>query len=185
MLLGSKVAEITAKAWVMNLIASLLTIFFAGGGVLIAISLPHTIPSGEYEPVWILAGIVFLLSLHELLHACSLVFTAKLPWRAFKFGYRWKQMVFYCHCQQPVTIRSFRYSALTPLATLGSLTIAAMFVYPALWLALITGVHLAGCVGDVWVFLQSRRFADHLLYVDFPDKIGGAVFEPAEKTFTV
>jgi hypothetical protein len=89
--------------------------------------------------------------------------------------------VVYCHCREPVNVKAQRYCALAPLATIGPVTILATLIYPALWLALVTSVHIAGCIGDVWIFLRMRRFAADCFYVDSPDKIGGAVFEPLPK----
>jgi hypothetical protein len=173
-----KVGEITASALVLNLAAIPVCILVIGavvGGVLL---LPHRIPEGRLDPVWWLCGIVVSFSVHELLHALALGFFSRLPWSAFSFGFNWRLMVAYCHCRQPVTMRAFRYCALAPLATLGSLTVLATLIYPALWLALVTGIHLSGCIGDVWLVARSRRYPEHFLILDFPNRIGGEVFEP-------
>jgi len=172
-------AQITASALALNLVAVPLTILIVGVAVAGVTLLPQSIPIGRFEIAWCLATIVPLFTLHELLHAVALVLFANPPWSAFKFGGHWRQLIVYCHCQQPVPMRAYRYCTLTPLVLLGPLTILAMLGYPAIWLALATAVHLSGCVGDVWMFLRSLRFPDYFLFLDFPDKIGGEVFQPA------
>ena len=176
---GAKVGEVTVNALLANLIAIFLTILLAAGAVTVAMLLPHAVPLGHLEVVWTLVGVFVVLSVHELTHALSLMVGSNVPWRAFKFGFSWRQFVLYCHCQQPMTLRAYRTCALAPLVVLGPATVVATLIYPAIWLAIVTAVHLAGCVGDVWILLRLRRFPDHFLVVDFPDRIGGAVFEPA------
>lgn len=146
------------------------------------IFLPHHVPVSRLEPLWCLTAVIVLFTFHELLHALAFMLFGHRSWSAFKFGWHWRQLVAYCHCRQPVTIRAFRYGALAPLATLGSLTILATLLYPAIWLAVAAATHLAGCAGDVWVFASSRQFPDNFLFSDFPDKIGGQVFQPAQDT---
>ncbi len=178
----AKIAELRARALAVNMVAVPLTILMVGVAVIGVMMLPYSIPVGRFEMVWCLAAILALLALHELLPALPLVLFADLPWSAFKFGFCWRQLVAYCHCRQPVPMRAYRYCTLAPLAVLGPLTILTMLCYPAIWLALATAVHLSGCLGDIWMFLCSLRFPDHFLFLDFPDKIGGEVLQPAVKS---
>jgi hypothetical protein len=175
---GNKVAEITVKPLILNLAMVPISILIVGGTVTSAMLMPHRIPDGKYDLIWISVGIVILFSLHELVHAFALMYSAKLPWKAFKFGCLWRFLAIYCHCRFPVTMRAQRVCTLAPLITLGLPTLLATIIYPSLWLALVTGVHLSGCAGDIWMYLCSRRFSKHYLYLDFNDKIGGEVFEP-------
>jgi hypothetical protein len=175
----AKKGEIRANAWVVNLVAIPVTMVVTGVIVVVAVVLPHKIPVGNLELVWLLVGMVVLFTLHEIIHAIALKVFDDPSWKDFKFGFNWRLFVFYCHCRRPVTIRAFQKCALGPLAVLGPITLLATLVYPAIWLALLTGVHLSGCIGDVWVYARSRQFPAHFLFLDFPDKIGGEVFEPA------
>jgi hypothetical protein len=177
--LGTKAGVVAPNALTVNLVAAFLTVLLIGVFVVTARLLPHAVPLGRLEILWAVAGILTALTLHELAHALSLVVREKMPWQNFRFGFNWRQLVFYCHCKQPMTVRAYRTYALAPLLVLGSVTVLATLAYPAVWLALTTAVHLAGCIGDVWMFLSFRRYPDHYFVLDFPDRIGGEVFEPA------
>jgi hypothetical protein len=176
---GTKTAEIAVNALLINVAATLLTIPFLGVAVVVAAALPHAVPLSRFEVLWFIMALSGCLVAHELVHALSLVVYARMPWRIFRFGFHWRQLVFYCHCPQPVTIRTYRYCALAPLVVLGSATTLVTLIYPAIWLASTTAIHLAACIGDVWIWLKLRRFPPSFLVMDFPDRIGGAIFEPA------
>jgi len=176
--LGIKAGEVAPNAIGVNLVAIFLTVLLIVVAVITTGWLPHAVPVGRLEVVWCLVGIFLLLTLHEFVHALSLVVREKMPWRSFRFGFNWRQLVLYCHCKQPMTVRAYRTYTLAPLITLGSMTILATLVYPAIWLAVATAAHLAGCSGDVWMMLSFRRFPDHFLVLDLPGRLGGEVYEP-------
>lgn len=167
------------NALAMNAAAIPLTLVLAVATVAFVKSLPHTVPDGHLDLLWLLPGIFVLFSLHELAHALSLVVRFHFPWRSFSFGFNPRLFIFYCHCREPMRLDMYRTFALAPLLTIGSLTVLATLAYPAVWLALLTSIHLAGCVGDVWLLSKSSRLPKHYLLVDLPDRIGGAVHEPA------
>jgi hypothetical protein len=177
--LGEKVAEITPNALAVNIVGSVAAVLSAVVAVGAVSSLPHRVSARGFEGVLIVAGVFVVLGLHELVHALSLMAYAKLPWRVFKFGFNWRQCLLYCHCREPVSMPAFRVFGFAPLVVIGSSTLLLTLLYPALWLAVVTALHLAGCVGDVWILLRLRRFPDDYLVLDFTDRIGCAVFRPA------
>lgn len=177
--LGPKAGEVAPNALFVNLVAASLTVLLVAAVVIPTRLLPRAVPAGRLEVLWASVGIFLTFTLHELVHALSLVVREKMPWRNFRFGFSWRQLVVYCHCNQPMSVRAYRTYALAPLMVLGSITTLATLAYPAYWLAITTAVHLAGCIGDVWMLVSFRRFPGHFLVVEFPDRIGGEVFEPA------
>ena len=177
---GKKVGEITVSALAMNLAAIPLTVVLAVAMVALIGLLPLRVSEGNLDLLLLLPGIFLAFSLHELAHALGLVVCYRLPWSSFRFGFNPRLFVFYCHCQVPLRLDMFRVFALSPLALIGSLTILTTLVYPATWLALVTGIHLAGCIGDVWLLAKACRLPKHHLFLDLPDEIGGAIHEPAD-----
>lgn len=175
---GEKVGEVTPNALAVNVVGGVLAVLFAAVAVAVVLSLPHAASAHRWDGILIVLGVFVIISLHELVHALSLVLCAKMPWRAFEFGFNWRQFVAYCHCREPVPLPAFRVFGLAPLVVIGSVTLLATFFHPALWLAVVTALHLAGCAGDVWILLRLRRFPEDCLVLDLPDRIGCAVFRP-------
>ncbi len=182
---GKKVGEVTVNALAMNLAAIPVTLVFAVAMIAFIGVLPHRVPEGLLDAVLLLPALFVAFSLHELAHALGLVVCYRLPWSSFRFGFNPRLFVFCCHCQVPLRLDMFRVFALSPLVLVGSLTVLATVVYPATWLALVTGIHLAGCIGDVWILAKGLRLPKHYLLVDLPDKIGGAVHEPADVAVSI
>jgi hypothetical protein len=177
---GKKVGEFTVSALAMNLAAIPLTLGLAVAMLAFIGVLPHRVPERFLDALVLLPAIFVVFSIHELAHALGLVVCYHVPWGAFRFGFNPRLFIFYCHCQVPLRRDMYRTFALSPLVAVGSLTFLATLAYPVTWLALVTGIHLAGCIGDVWLLAKASRLPKHYLLVDLPDKIGGAIHEPAQ-----
>jgi hypothetical protein len=174
----TKIGEVRPSALAMNLAAIPLAVLCIGGLVVLARALPGYRAEGTADPWLALAGIAVLLVLHELTHAVAWKFRTRLPWAEFKFGFNPKALMFYCHCRAPMTVAAYRWGALAPLTALGSLSVLALLAYPAGWLAFTTGVHLAACIGDIWIVAGLRKFAPDALVRDHPTDAGCEVFMP-------
>jgi hypothetical protein len=129
--------------------------------------------------LWFLLGIVVALSLHELTHALAAMWRAKLPWNAFRFGFNPRSLTVYCHCRRPIDLATYRIVSLAPLVILCPISVLLVVLYPTEWLALTAGIHLAGCIGDVWIFTLLRKYASDVLVVDHPTEAGCDLYVPA------
>jgi len=174
----TKVGEVRPSGLLLNLAAIPLTVLCIAGMLLLAKALPGYHAQGAGDPWYILTGFAVLLVLHELIHAVAWQRRARRPWSDFKFGFNPKVLMFYCHCRAPMTVAAYRWGALAPLVVLGSLTVLALVVYPAGWLAITAGFHLAACIGDVWIVAGLRKFAPDLLVRDHPTDPGCEIFAP-------
>ncbi|HWN93888.1 MAG TPA: DUF3267 domain-containing protein, partial [Methylomirabilota bacterium] len=146
--------------------------------ILFVLVLPHRHPIGDRSLLWFLPGIAVAFVLHELTHAVVARRLAKLPWDAFKFGFNPRALMFYCHCRRPIHLAAYRAVILAPLLLLGPLSVFLVVLYPAAWLALTAGIHLSGCIGDVWIFTMLRKYATDVLVVDHPTEAGCDLYVP-------
>lgn len=71
--------------------------------------------------------------------------------------------------------------ALFPLWITGGLSLTALLAFPTDGLAILTGVAVAGCVGDVWIVARLRGFAANLVVQDSPSEIGCDVLAPSRE----
>jgi hypothetical protein len=170
--LQATIAEIRVNKFVANVVATLVTGVLSVGGVMLARALPHHIKFAEWHLTALIAGSILLVPVHEAVHALGLRIFARVQWRHIRFGVMWWALMPYCHCTVAISIRAYPRMALLPLWITGSLSIAALLVFPADCLGAFAGVSVAACVGDVWIASKLRRFGDGLLVHDSPSAIG-------------
>jgi hypothetical protein len=73
---------------------------------------------------------------------------------------------------------------LLPLWITGGLSLTALLAFPTDGLAILAGITVAGCVGDVWLVARLRGRADDLLVQDSPSEIGCDVLSPPREMET-
>ena len=176
----TKLGDVRPSALLLNLAAIPFALITIGGLALLARALPGYRAQGPGDAWFILGGILLLLVLHELTHAVGWQYRTRLPWAEFKFGFNPKAMMFYCHCRAPMRVADYRWGALAPLVALGSLSVMAVLLHPAFWLAFTAGLHLAACIGDLAIVAGLRRFPADALVRDHPTDAGCEVFAPTE-----
>jgi Putative zincin peptidase len=166
------IAEVRVNKLAANVVATLLTGVFCVVGVMLARALPHHIKFAYWHLKALLVASILLVPVHEALHAVGWRVFARVEWRHIRFGVMWWALMPFCHCAAQVPIGAYRRMALFPLWITGSVSIAALFVFPADCMGVFAGVAVAACVGDVWIVSKLRRFADMLLVRDSPSAIG-------------
>jgi hypothetical protein len=149
-----------------------LTVIFCLAAVVYA----QLLPNYKVFEVWhlglLIVCLIILFPLHEVIHAIGLVIFAGVSRSNIKFGVLWYAMAPYCHCKVPIRVAAYRRMALLPLWITGGASLVALLIYPTDVLGLFAGVTIAGCVGDVWLVVKVRRFADDLWIQDSPTEIG-------------
>ncbi len=178
----SKIAEVRVNQLAANIIGTLLTVLFCVICVLLAHALPHYRAFAEWHAVLLLVCLVMLFPVHELLHAIGLFLFARVSWSSIKFGVMWRVMMPYCHCTVPISVAAYRRMALLPLWITGAASLAALLAFPADVLAILAGIAVAACVGDVWMVAKLRGFADDLLVQDSSSEIGCDIFSRITQT---
>lgn len=184
--LGGKVAEVGPNERVLSLATIPLVLLIPAATVALSRRLPNAEPMSHagWELIMGIVGFISVVVLHELVHALAAAVSAKVPWEGVKFGFNRNTGALFCHFLEALTIRNYRTSTIAPLVVLGSITGLVTLMHPSVWLAAVTGLHLAGCLGDVWLLVLLRSYPSHFLAVDFPDRIGCSIYEPAHAETT-
>jgi hypothetical protein len=174
--LETKVVEVRVNKLAANIVGILLTILFCALGVGFAHLLPYYTAFAGWHLVALLVSMILLTPIHEALHAVGLARFAGVSRRQIRFGMMWRALMPYCHCTVPISVRAYRRMIMLPLIGTGLATVIPLLFFPADWLGLLTGVTVAACVGDVWMFAKMRRFGGALLVKDSPTEIGCDVY---------
>ena len=103
----------------------------------------------------------------------------RVAWRDLRFGIMWRALMPYCHCTVPITLHAYRRMAIAPLVVTGAIAIGWLLLIPHDLTGLTAGLTLATCVGDVWMVLKLRGFADQLRVQDCPSDVGCDLLPPA------
>ncbi|NQU10357.1 DUF3267 domain-containing protein [bacterium] len=175
------VAAVRIGKLTANLVAVPIGLLLLGLCVATAWALPHAVPPDDYD-LWLFLVSVFpLVAAHEALHAAAAVVFGGVRPRDLRVGVYWKALTPYCHCRVPLRVGAYRRVALTPFYITILLGVGALYLHPALWVAMLLGTALAGCVGDLWVYFQLRRFPADYHVADHPQEIGCDVYASVER----
>ncbi|HML50973.1 MAG TPA: DUF3267 domain-containing protein [Propionicimonas sp.] len=121
---------------------------------------PGTTTVGVVEIVLVLVTTVTLAVMHEAIHGVAMIAVGIRP----RFGltrFGGSVPALYTTAKEPgttVTVREFALICLAPIVLLNLVVLCALVFCPAGgWLVIPGAVHLAGCVGDLWLWRQARR----------------------------
>ncbi len=162
-----------------NIVGALVTVLLCIGCIRFVRLLPHHAPAFAAWQVPVAGlSIMVVVVIHEMLHGVGIVRFGHVPRQAIRFGFLWSALMPYCHCTVPLSVRAYRRMLLLPLWVTGGVAWLALLIAPSDWLALVTGMTCAACVGDVWIVLKLRRISDDCFVKDSPSDIGCDVFPP-------
>jgi len=120
----------------------------------------------------VIAGII----IHELLHGIGWSFFAKLGWKSISFGIVWKYLTPYCHCSEPLRLKSYRIGSILPAIVLGFLPSAIAIVYGNILLLVFGFFFTFSAGGDFLILWLLRKEKSADLVQDHPDKIGCIIY---------
>lgn len=178
---GCKIAEVIVKKQTTLIITLLITlpVTFAALGLVRLLSHDKDL-GGPFDDLWKVAvSSIFVLTVHELLHAFAFFYWGKAPLRSIKFGLDRKAQMPYCHCLIPVKMMTFRIVLLSSLIGTGLLTLLGLLIYPSGWMATVTAIAFGGCATDIYVFITTRRFNKDVIVTGHPEvRFGYQIFAP-------
>ena len=154
-----EIHEIRVNQISMNLL-SLLMLFFA---FCIAIAAQFLF---SFEIEWHFPGIdswkllgsfILLILFHEVLHAVAALLWGRIPWRSIHFGVKWRQLMFYCHCDKPLKVNTYRIFALFPLIVTTPAAGLILWLDPSIWSLLFFSVTISVCAGDVLLVFKTDQ----------------------------
>ena len=154
-----EILEIRVGQISMNLL-SLLMLFFAVNIAIVAqflfsfeIELRIT-----YTDLWKLLGsFILYIIFHEALHAFAALLWGRIPGRSIHFGVKWRQLMFYCHCDRPLKLNTYRIFALFPLIVTTPVVGLILWLDPSIWSLLFFSFTIAACAGDVLLVFKTRH----------------------------
>ena len=122
---------------------------------------------------WKLLGSIFLLIIfHEALHAFAALLWGKVPWSSLHFGFTWQWFAFYCHCDKPLKVNTYRIFALFPLIVTTLIAGLILWLDPSIWALFFFGGTVAACAGDVLLFFRTRQVKNNKWIQDHPSEPG-------------
>ena len=122
---------------------------------------------------WKLLGSIFLLIIfHEALHAFAALLWGKVPWSSIHFGFKWRWLAFYCHCDKPLKVNTYRIFALFPLIVTTPIAGLILWLDSSIWALLFFGGTVAVCAGDVLLFFKTRQVKNNKWIQDHPSEPG-------------
>ena len=154
-----EILEIRVNQISMNLL-SLLMLFLAANIAIVA-QFPFSFEIELRFPgidSWKLLGsLILLIIFHEALHAVAALLWGRIPWRSIHFGVKWRQLLFYCHCDKPLKVNTYRIFALFPLLVTTPIASLILWLDPSIWSLLFFSVTISACAGDVLLVFKTRQ----------------------------
>lgn len=144
-------------------------------------------PDGIYNPSDVLYSAVFLAALllgivlHELIHGITWAYVSKKGWKSISFGVQWKMLTPYCHCDEPMDVRSYRIGAMMPMFVLGILPFIIGLAIQSGLLYCYGVFFIVAAAGDILIFWKIRKEPRCNLVLDHPTEAGCYIFEEGEE----
>ena len=117
---------------------------------------------------------------HELLHALAWVMASGLSWKNMSFGFNWKAVAPYAHCNKPMKAEAYRIGAVAPGLILGILPFLAGFILGQGFLTGFGFLFTLVAGGDFLMLWLIRNVDKGKLVQDHPDKVGCIVTDNTE-----
>ena len=121
----------------------------------------------------LLAGIVA----HELLHGLGWSFYTKNGWKSIRFGVIWNYLTPYCHCSEPLIMKSYRIGSLLPALILGMIPSIVAMATGNLVLFVFGFFFTFAAGGDFLILWMLRKEKSNVLVQDHADKIGCIIIQ--------
>ncbi|MEM9997004.1 MAG: DUF3267 domain-containing protein [Bacteroidota bacterium] len=126
---------------------------------------------------WVL-GLVLGIVVHEGLHGLAWKQAAGLPWLAISFGFNWRALAPYAHCDVPMSARAYRIGAATPGLVLGILpALVGLALGWGAW-AVFGVFYTVAAGGDALILWLLRNVPGGWLVEDHPSQAGCYVYVP-------
>jgi len=114
---------------------------------------------------------------HELIHGVTWARYCNNGWRSINFGIKWKALMPYCHCSEPLAVPQYRLGALMPFYVLGVLPLLISPFIPSFALALFGAFFISAAAGDLMVAWRLRKEKPTATIVDHPTEPGYLIYE--------
>lgn len=114
---------------------------------------------------------------HELLHGLGYIMGG-VNRSELKYGFNWKNVIFYVSCKVPVTMKTYKLAGILPLIVLGVFPTLIALLFEGLGLLFFWSLTmLMMCSGDIYMLLRIRNFPLNSLVIEHPKRVGCYVLE--------
>ena len=137
--------------------------------------------SGWDYPLMIVC-LIPLIVIHELIHGLAAIVFGGLRWSDIQFTGNWRLLAVGCHPKVPISVNAVRKVGIAPLIITVPIAFALLLLFPNRVTALVASVALVGCIADVWMLWDLRRFDGDMLYCDHPSEAGFEIHAPEKAT---
>ena len=121
--------------------------------------------------------IIVFIVVHELIHGITWSFFAERGWKNISFGFNWKGLMPYCHCDVPLNVRQYIIGALMPLIILGIIPLIFSYILPYSSLHLLAFFNVISACGDILIVWKLRKEPLTNLVYDHPTEPGCIIYE--------
>jgi len=128
-------------------------------------------------------GLIILLlgvMAHELLHGLGWSIYTQHGWRSIRFGIMWSFLTPYCHCSEPLAMKSYRIGSILPALVLGFLPSLIAMAIGNLGLMIFGFFFTFAAGGDFLMLWLLRKEKPDALVEDHPDRIGCTVISDSK-----
>ena len=116
--------------------------------------------------------VLFLVSIvvHELLHGIVFACYAKSGWKSIKFGIKWKYLMPYCHCNEPISKRAYMVALLLPLIAMGIIPSVLSLFIGSVNLLMYGILLISAALGDIYMAWLLRKEETKTRILDHPNE---------------
>lgn len=117
--------------------------------------------------------------LHEIIHGLAWAYFGKKSPKCIRFGFQWRSLTPYAHCQVPIRAGAYRWGAGMPALLLGFLPYALGLIIGQGWFAAFGLLFILAAGGDLLVLWLIREVKREALVEDHPSRVGCVVDDGA------
>ena len=122
---------------------------------------------------------LFYMMLHEVVHSIGYVLYGG-DFKKIIYGIQLESGVFYCLCKQNVGRKNILNSLLFPLFYLGIITYVLSFIFNSYYLLVLSIFNIAGCIGDILMFLYIVKLNKDIEYTELDNAIQFAIYSDVD-----
>ncbi|TYP93427.1 putative zincin peptidase [Fodinibius salinus] len=131
---------------------------------------------GTSNIIMFLTAVVVGVIVHELLHGITWARFSSKGFESIKFGVMWKMLTPYCHCKEPLTVRSYLWGAVVPAIALGFLPALAAIIIGSTGLLYFGTFFTIAAIGDFMIIYLLRNENKDDWVQDHPSKAGCIIY---------
>jgi len=126
--------------------------------------------------IFVVAMIVGIV-VHELIHGITWAHYAKGGLKTISFGIMWKMLTPYCHCNEPLKVRSYIIGALMPLIVVGILPWVIGLLLHSILVTALGVIFIVSASGDILVVWKLRNEKSTSTVLDHPTEAGCIIYD--------